>query len=131
MLKFGSEQYLTAINFIKNGNVTNDVMLDLYMLYKRAEQTKKEKDDSRTPIPYYLIDGFAKHECEGRNPAKIVEMLSSVDRVNKIISLYTAVSKAYTREYFKKYNIDYNKMIKRNVEYDIFDSQRDTLIDVL
>lgn len=24
-----------------------------------------------------------------------------------------------------------NKMIKRNVEYDIFDSQRDTLIDIL
>ncbi len=131
MLKFGSEQYQTAINFIKNGYVTNDVMLDLYMLYKRAEQTKKEKNDSRTPIPYYLIDGFAKHECEGRNPAKIVEQLGDRDRVNKIINLYTAVSKAYTREYYKKFNIDYNKMIKRNVEYDIFDSQRDTLIDVL
>lgn len=131
ILKFGSEQYQTAINFIKNGYVTNDVMLDLYMLYKRAEQTKKEKNDSRTPISYYLIDGFAKHECEGRNPAKIVEQLGDRDRVNKIINLYTAVSKAYTREYSKKFNIDYNKMIKRNVEYDIFDSQRDTLIDVL
>lgn len=131
MLKFGSEQYQTAINFIKNGHVTNEVMLDLYMLYKRAEQTKKEKNDSRTPIPYYLIDGFAKHECDGRNPAKIVEQLCDKDKVNKVINLYTAVSKAYTREYFKKFNIDYNKMIKRNIEYDIFDSQRDTLIDVL
>lgn len=131
MLKFGSEQYNTAISFIKNGYVTNEVMLDLYMLYKRAEQTKKEKNDSRTPIPYYLIDGFAKHECDGRNPVKIVEQLCNKDKVNKVINLYTAVSKAYTREYFKKFNIDYNKMIKRNIEYDIFDSQRDTLIDVL
>lgn len=131
MLKFGSEQYQTAINFIKNGYVTNDVMLDLYMLYKRAEQSKKEKNDSRTPIPYYLIDGFAKHECDGRNPSKIVEQLGDSNRVNKVINLYTAVSKAYAREYYKKFNIDYNKMIKRNVEYDIFDSQRDTLIDVL
>lgn len=131
MLKFGSEQYQTAINFIKNGQVTNEVMLDLYMLYKRAEQTKKEKNDSRTPIPYYLIDGFAKYECCGRNPEKIVEQLCNKDKVNKVINLYTAVSKAYAREYLKKYNIDYNKMIKRNVEYDIFDSQRDTLIDVL
>lgn len=131
MLKFGSEQYQTAINFIKNGHVTNEVMLDLYMLYKRAEQTKKEKNDSRTPIPYYLIDGFAKYECCGRNPEKIVEQLCNKDKVNKVINLYTAVSKAYAREYSKKFNIDYNKMIKRNVEYDIFDSQRDTLIDVL
>lgn len=131
MLKFGSEQYQTAINFIKNGHVTNEVMLDLYMLYKRAEQTKKEKNDSRTPIPYYLIDGFAKHECDGRNPEKIVQQLEDKDKVNKVINLYTAVSKAYAREYYKRFNIDYNKMIKRNVEYDIFDSQRDTLIDVL
>lgn len=131
MLKFGSEQYQTAINFIKNGHVTNEVMLDLYMLYKRAEQTKKEKNDSRTPIPYYLIDGFAKYECDGRNPEKIVQQLEDKDKVNKVINLYTAVSKAYAREYYKRFNIDYNKMIKRNVEYDIFDSQRDTLIDVL
>lgn len=131
MLKFGSEQYQTAINFIKSGYVTNEVMLDLYMLYKRAEQTKKEKNDSCTPIPYYLIDGFAKYECDGRNPAKIVEQLQDKDKVNKVVNLYTAVSKAYAREYNKKFNIDYNKMIKRNVEYDIFDSQRDTLIDIL
>ena len=131
MLKFGSEQNQTAINFIKSGYVTNEVMLDLYMLYKRAEQTKKEKNDSRTPIPYYLIDGFAKYECDGRNPAKIVEQLQDKDKVNKVVNLYTAVSKAYAREYNKKFNIDYNKMIKRNVEYDIFDSQRDTLIDIL
>ena len=131
MLKFGSEQYQTAINFIKSGYVTNEVLLDLYMLYKRAEQTKKEKNDSRTPIPYYLIDGFAKYECDGRNPAKIVEQLQDKDKVNKVVNLYTAVSKAYAREYNKKFNIDYNKMIKRNVEYDIFDSQRDTLIDIL
>ena len=131
MLKFGSEQYQTAINFIKSGYVTNEVMLDLYMLYKRAAQTKKEKNDSRTPIPYYLIDGFAKYECDGRNPAKIVEQLQDKDKVNKVVNLYTAVSKAYAREYNKKFNIDYNKMIKRNVEYDIFDSQRDTLIDIL
>lgn len=131
MLKFGSNQYQTAINFIKNGEVTNDVMLDLYMLYKKAEQTKKEKENSRIPIPYYLIDGFAKYECDDRNPAKIVEQLSNKEKIDKVIKLYTLVSKAYIKEYSKKFNIDYNKMIKRNIEYDIFDSQRDTLMDAL
>lgn len=131
MLKFGSEQYETAIDFIKNGEVTNDVMLDLYLLYKRAEQTKKEKDDNRTPIPYYLIDGFAKYECESRKPELITTRLSDASKVNRIINLYTAVTKAYAREYSKKHDIDYNKMIKRNVDYEIFDSQRDTLIDII
>lgn len=131
MLKFNSEQYNTSIEFIKNNEVTIDVLLDLYLLYKRSEQTKKEKEDRRTPIPYYLIDGFAKYECAGRKPERIRDELSTSAKVDKIVTLYTGVTKAYTREYYKKYNIDYNKMIKRVVEYDIFDSQRDTCIEML
>lgn len=131
MLKFNSEQYNTAVEFIKNSEVTINVLLDLYLLYKRAEQTKKEKDDSRTPIPYYLIDGFAKYECSNRNPELICTALSSAEKINKIIMLYTGVTKGYTREYYKKYKVDYNKMIKRAVEYDIFDSQRDTCVEIL
>lgn len=131
MLKFNSEQYNTGIEFIKDRDVTIDVLLDLYLLYKRAEQTKKEKDDRRTPIPYYLIDGFAKYECSGRKSERIRNELSTLAKVNKIVALYTGVTKAYTREYYKKYDIDYNKMIKRLVDYDIFDSQRDTCIEML
>lgn len=131
MLKFGSEQYNTAIEFIKNGSVTNNVMLDLYLLYKRAENAKKEKNDSRAPIPYYLIDSFAKYECQERMVEKIALELDSPEKINRIITLYTAVTKAYCNEYFKRYDIDYNKMIKRTIDYSILDSQRDTLDSVL
>lgn len=131
MLKFGSEQYNIAIEFIKNGSVTNDVMLDLFMLYKRAEQAKKEKKDSRAPIPYYLIDAFARHECEGKQVEKIVDCLNNNEKIERIINLYTAVTKAYCSDYYKKYGIDYNKMIKRSVDYSILDSLRDTLDSVL
>ena len=131
MLKFNSSEYNTAINFIKNGFVTTDTLIDLYMLYKKAEQVKKEKEDKRTPIPYYLIDGFAKYECSERNPELIGDQLSDTKAINNIITLYTGVTRAYTKEYSKKYNIDYNKMIKRPIEYDIFDFQRDTCKAIL
>lgn len=131
MLKFGSEQYNTAIDFIKDGETTTDVLLDLYLLYKRAEQTKKEKDDNRAPIPYYLIDGFAKYECQGRKIQNIRENLNTREKIDRVIKLYTAVTKAYAKEYVKRYDIDYNKMIKRTLEYDILDSQRDILVTVL
>lgn len=131
MLKFGSEQYNTAIDFIKNGSVTNDVMLDLYLLYKRSEKEKKEREDNRTPIPYYLIDSFAKYECQDRNITKITSSLDTSEKISRIITLYTAVTKAYCNEYFKKYNIDYNKMIKRPIDYNILDLLRDTLSSVL
>ena len=44
---------------------------------------------------------------------------------------YKGVTKEDSRECFKKYNIDYNKMIKRAVEYDIFDSKRDICIEMM
>ena len=129
MLKFGSAEYNNAVTFIKGTTV--EVLLELYMLYKRAEKTKKENSDSRYPIPYYLIDGFAKYECKGRNKDLICDALSDGSKVEHIITLYSAVTQAYTREYYKRNKIDYNKMIKRSIDYDLFDSQRDTLSSVL
>ena len=131
MLKFGTEQYNKATEFIKSGEVTNDTLLELYLLYKRAEQEKKLNDDQRAPIPYYLIDGFAKHECKNRNATLITDSLNSKEKIDQIIKLYTAVTKAYSKEYSKNYEIDYNKMIKRPIDYSIFDSLRDTLSTVI
>lgn len=130
MLKYNSEQYNTAINFIKSIN-SIDTLLDLYLLYKRAEGEKNKRSDSRAPIPYYLIDCFAKYECKERTATLILSALATNDKIEKIIKLYTAVTKAYAREYFTKYGEDYNKMIKQPIKYDILDNQRDVLCDVI
>ncbi|HIW04841.1 MAG TPA: AIPR family protein [Firmicutes bacterium] len=130
MLKYNSEQYNTAVNFIKSIN-SIDTLLDLYLLYKRAEEEKSKKSDSRAPIPYYLIDCFARYECKERTAKRILPELSSNDKIEYIIRLYTAVTKAYTKEYFAKNNVDYNKMIKQPIKYDILDNQRDILSEVI
>ncbi|MBQ3017616.1 MAG: AIPR family protein [Clostridia bacterium] len=130
MLKFNSEQYNTAIKFIQDVN-SIDLLLDLFMLYKKAEEVKSEKADSRAPIPYYLIDCFARYECKERTAKLILNELSTSEKINYIIRLYTAVTKAYTNVYYKQFGVDYNKMIKQPVKYDIFDSQRDTLANVI
>ena len=129
MLKFNSKEYNTAVEFIKD--TTIEVLLELYMLYKRAEKNKKENQESRYPIPYYLVDGFSNYECNGRNKTLICDSLSSNDKIERIIKLYSAVTKAYTKDYNKKYQIEYNKMIKRPIDYDLFDSQRDTLNSII
>lgn len=130
MLKFGSEQYNTAIDFIK-GKATVDTMLDLFLLYRKAEDAKKKSEDKRTPIPYYLIDAFAKYECGERNPSKISSELATADDINRVIKLYNAVTKGYCKNYQKKYDIDYNKMIKRAVDYDIIDEIRELSLSML
>lgn len=129
MLKPNSEQYRGVLDFIKSEDVTIDVLLDLYLLYKRAEKDKKRNNDNRAPIPYYLIDAFGKYECLNRDPSKIRDELSDAEKINKLIKLYTAVTKSYTTQYARTYSIDYNKMIKRNIDYDILDQQRDALIN--
>lgn len=129
MLKFNSSEYNTAVNFIKDS--TTDIILDLYLLYKRAEKIKKDNPENRYPIPYYLIDGFAIYECSNRQKEMICGALSDNAKVERIVKLYSAVTKAYTKDYYNKYSFDYNKMIKQPVDYAMFDSERDTLSSVL
>ena len=126
-----SEEYNISTQFIINGNCSMDSLLDLYMLYKRSEQEKKVCDDKRTPISYYLIDAFAKFECEERNPKYIQSQLSDANKINRIIKLYKLVTKAYTKEYQKNKNTDYNKMIKQPVDYNLLFDQRDTFVSVI
>lgn len=124
MLKFNSEQYNTAINFIKKVS-SIDAILDLYLLYKRAEEEKNKKQDNRAPITYYLIDCFARYECKERTAERILSELVNSNKIERIISLYTRVTKVYIKEYYQKFGVDYNKMIKQPINYEILDNARD------
>lgn len=131
LLKFRSEQYNDVIEFIKDNDATIDVLLDLFLLYKKAELLKKSSQENRIPIPYYLIDSFAYFECNQRNISYIESELDSNDKIEKIMNLYTAVSKAYMKNYNQVYGLDYNQMIKKPVDYVILNNQRDNLVDVI
>lgn len=124
MLKFNSEQYNTAINFIKKVS-SIDAILDLYLLYKRAEEEKNKKQDNRAPITYYLIDCFARYECKERTAERILSELVNSNKIERIISLYTRVTKVYIKVYYQKFGVDYNKMIKQPINYEILDNARD------
>ncbi len=130
MLTFNSNEYNSAIEFIKSENVTTELLLDLYMLYLRAEQEKKSSGEKRSPIPYYLVDAFAIYECSNRNPQFILDKLSTYEKINKIVKLYSATTKAYALEYNRIYNIDYNSMIKRPVDYKLLEVTRNIAVSM-
>lgn len=131
LLKDNSTQYKTAINFIKNNTVTTDTLIDLYLLYKKADLCKSNSKENRFPIPYYLIDSFSKFECEERNPQNILKQLNDSEKIEKIIKLYTAVTKAYTKEISDNNIIDYNKMIKQSVNYNSLYKLRESLSEAI
>lgn len=108
------------IDFIlNNGNLEN--YLDLYLLFSKADRTRKSKKfgDDRTPIPLYLIDFFSRFECENKNVLKISANLSDNNKVEAIIKTYSNFTRVYTTLYNKNYNIDYNKMIKQKIDESI------------
>lgn len=131
LLKDTTKQYQTAIDFIKDDSITTDSLIDLYLLYKKADLFKSNSEENRFPIPYYLIDGFAKYECNERISNQISKQLSDYQSIENIIKLYTAVTKAYTRDINETNIIDYNKMIKQPVNYNSLGKQRDILKDVI
>ena len=129
MLKAGSVYNTTSINFIRN--ITISMLLDLYLLYLRAEREKKRSKDGKTPNPFYLIDCFSRYDCN-QNPDKIGSNLDDKEKINKIITLYKISFKFYFAKWKKdNNNDDYNKMIKSPIIYDTLseavDAQREAL----
>lgn len=119
LLKVDSSLYKKVCNFILSSSVNNDLLL-LYLLYLRSEQTKKSTNEKRFPVTFMLIDGFARYECAGGR-ISISEALSTVDKVDEIIEIYSEVTTKYY-EYFKSIDNtkEYNDMIKTPINYDEF-----------
>ena len=134
VLKPETKTYNTIIEFIKSSNITTDVLLDLYLLFLRSEKEKKNNSgDGKIPAPisFYLLDGFARYECKSRDGKLISSNIDKKEKVDKLIKIYTAISKSYAKKYMGKYNVDYIKMIKMEVDYQMFTEERETALDML
>ena len=68
LLKLDSQTYLGVVEYIKNGELTTSDLVNMYLLWLKAEKEKKLSDDQRTPIPYYLLGslGAELKEIEGK-----------------------------------------------------------------
>ena len=127
-----SREYEQVLNFIKDSEVTNDTLLDLYLLYKKSESNKRKSSDKRTPISYYLIDGFAKYECKNRKPKNILTELETKKQIKKILDVYSFTTKQYTKQFTRKNDgMEYNNMIKKEIDYDIFKDERERALDYI
>ena len=105
------------MNFIKNNNnVTTNSILNLDLLYLRLSSKKKDTEIGAFPIAYYGLDCFNKYDCH-LNEGKILEELSSKDKIDKLYRIYYMTTFNYTKYYTKEYNTGYNTMIKQAIEY--------------
>lgn len=107
---------------------TVDEMINIYLLYKKAEDEKRKSDDKKKPIPYYLIGFLGKppSEVEDKDAYQdtlIDKIFSDKELFKSVYNLFKNISVQYYEEYTSKKLVDYNTMIKQKID--------DTLLDKL
>lgn len=109
-------------------NLTVENLIRLFLLYKRAEEAKKQSGDKRSPIPYYLI-GFLgeiiKNEINNNLQNKLELIFSTKDNFDTIFDFLKKLTSIY-QEKIKNLGIDYNVMIKQPINEEIFKEQLST-----
>ena len=126
VLKLTSETYRFYSVKIQD-NLSIDSMIRLYLLYKRAENDRKESEDKKTPIPYYLI-GFIGYFIKEKTPTnvnRVIDYLFSISS-NDFEIIFTYFKKL-TNLYKLKYKTEYNVMIKKPINNEILKEQIETL----
>lgn len=120
LAKVASSTYNHVLEFIKSGKLTNKDIINLYMLFLKSEKEKKNSEDQRTPIPYYVI-GFIGNEFKNINDDEYREkykfLFKDSETFNTIYNFYKNVTKRYKLNYYKEKQIEYNQMIKSAIDY--------------
>lgn len=103
---------------------TIDNMIKLYLLFTKADIDKKNSDDNRTPIPYYVL-GFLGKEFNKLDfvlkNEKLKQLFSNKDSFQSIYKFYTNLTLCYTEDYAREHKEEYNKMIKQEIDNELLD----------
>lgn len=127
VLKPDKESYTTVIEFIKSSNVTTEALLNLYLLYLRFEKEKSVNNIQM--IPFYAIDGFSRFECD-KNVKQMTEYFRSEKSISRIVTVYKVACSEYAKSYIKQQKTDYTKMIKAEIDYDLFQTNHSSAVSM-
>jgi hypothetical protein len=103
---------------------TTNQMLEIYLLFAKAEAEKKKSADKRIPISYYLI-GFIGSTFKSDNPdarnAKFNYLFSDTERLSTIYDFFKNITGTYMEEFCRMNSTDYNNMIKQELDFPLID----------
>jgi hypothetical protein len=125
-----SAQHKNVIDFIKSNDTTSNDLINLYLLYLRANQEKLASPENKIPNPFYLIYCFSRYECRGGDASQISAHLNSAEEIDTMIKRYIMILRLYYNKWKKKNDGEYNDMIKSSVDTVLLDECKDE-VDVL
>ena len=102
--------------------LTIDNMIRLFFMYLKAENQKKN-NDKRHPIPYYLLSFMGvsfKNKTFDEINEKLDKLFSDKTIFLEVYTFFAKLTTAYSKEYIRANNSDYNVMIKQEIDTSIY-----------
>ena len=127
VLKPERESYNTVIEFIKASNVTTEVLLNLYLFYLRLEKEKKVGKSQM--IPFYALDGFSRFECN-KDVKQMANYFDSAKKISRLVTIYSVACSEYAKNYISQQNTDYTRMIKAEIDYNLFQTNHSSAVSM-
>ncbi len=119
LLKPNSNEYKYFSSKINDFFITES-MINIILLYKKAEFDKKKSEDNKSPSPYYLLNFLGYYLGDYLKPKEIdkKEFLENItiEDLKIIYEFFKKLPSKYYEKYNKKHYLEYNQMIKRKVD---------------
>ena len=85
-----------------------------------CEQKKKDSEDKKIPVSFYVIDGIRKFEID-KTEKTIDMLLKDAVNVEKLFKIYSMATNIYYSQMKTQKEIEYNNMIKSELDYKLFE----------
>ena len=119
LLRPDSKEYYQKFSIHIADFFTVESMTKLIVLYKKSEYDKKASADKRSPSPYYLLNFLGQYlEGIGLDRQAFLSRISVGD-LAIVYNRFKNLPSKYYDSYKGKHNLEYNQMIKREVDMDI------------
>ncbi len=103
---------------------TIDNMINLYLLFARADLDQKASENKNMPIPYYVLgflgNVFSGMEFHPKNE-KLKNLFASKESFLPIYDFYSKLTASYFDSYSREHREEYNKMIKQAIDNKILE----------
>lgn len=98
---------------------TTESFVKLILLYKKSELDKKNSDDKKSPSPYYLLNFIGYYLKEQKIDHQFFLKHIQKDDLFFIYEKFKNLTTKYYKLYKEKNNLEYNQMIKKEIDINI------------
>jgi len=99
--------------------LTIESMIKLIILYKKSELDKKNSEDKKSPSPYYLLNFLGFYLSINNISHQEFLKNITIEDLSFVYEKFKNLSSKYYNSFKVKHNLEYNQMVKKEVDKEI------------